>query len=131
MPRNKKRRQLTRNRRRLVALRELLAPGYSSGQFYSFFPIIRTYAPFMAGVGRMRWLRFFSFSVLGTAAWITVGIGAGYFLGSFAFVQKHFEVIVIVIILVTLSPTIIHSITSRRAAKRAAASPAGQDAPAE
>ena len=96
-----------------------------------FFPIIRTYAPFMAGVGRMRWLRFFSFSVLGTAAWITVGIGAGYFLGSFAFVQKHFEVIVIVIILVTLSPTIIHSITSRRAAKRAAASPAGQDAPAE
>ena len=82
-----------------------------------FFPIIRTYAPFMAGVGHMKWPRFFVFSALGTAAWITLCIGAGWFLGGIPFVQKHFEVIVIVIILVTLSPTVIHAIQSSRARK--------------
>ena len=96
-----------------------------------FFPIIRTYAPFMAGVGHMRWPRFFIFSALGSAAWITLGVGAGYFLGGIPFVQKHFEVIVIAIILVTLSPTVIHSIQSRRAAKRAAGPQATPDVPAE
>ena len=80
-----------------------------------FFPIIRTYVPFMAGVGRMMWLRFFTFSALGSAAWITLCIGAGWFLGGIPFVQKHFEVIVIAIILVTLSPTVIHAIQSRMA----------------
>jgi len=84
-----------------------------------FFPIIRTYAPFMAGVGRMKWLRFFSFSALGSAAWITLSVGAGYFLGKIPFVQKHFEVIVIAIILVTLAPAAIHSIRSRMASKQA------------
>ena len=82
-----------------------------------FFPIIRTYAPFMAGVGRMKWLRFVTFSALGSAAWITISVGAGYFLGHFEFVQKHFELIVIAIILVTLSPTVIHAIQSRTAKK--------------
>ena len=84
-----------------------------------FFPIIRTYAPFMAGVGRMKWVRFVSFSALGTFAWITLCIGAGYFLGGIPFVQEHFELIVIAIILVTLSPTAYHAIQSRLAAKRA------------
>ena len=101
-----------------------------------FFPIIRTYAPFMAGVGRMKWLRFFSFSALGSAAWITLSVGAGYFLGKIAFVQEHFELIVIAIILVTLAPAAIHSIRSRMAPKRtpeSAAEPAEQpvEGPAE
>jgi membrane-associated protein len=82
-----------------------------------FFPIIRTYAPFMAGVGRMRWLRFVAFSALGSAAWITLCVGAGWFLGGIEFVQKHFEVIVIVIILVSVSPTIYHAWQSSRARK--------------
>lgn len=84
-----------------------------------FFPIVRTYAPFMAGIGRMKWTRFFSFSALGSAAWVTISVGAGWFLGGIPFVQKHFEVIVIAIILVTLAPTVIHAIQSRFAAKRA------------
>ncbi|MDR3687089.1 MAG: VTT domain-containing protein [Coriobacteriia bacterium] len=78
-----------------------------------FFPIIRTYAPFMAGVGRMKWGRFVSFSALGSAAWITLCIGAGWFLGGIPFVQKHFEVIVIAIILVTLAPSVVHAVRSR------------------
>jgi membrane-associated protein len=84
-----------------------------------FFPIIRTYAPFMAGVGRMRWVRFALSSMLGTAAWVTLCIGAGYFLGGIPFVQEHFEVIVIAIILVTLAPSVIHAIQSRRSSKPA------------
>jgi membrane-associated protein len=83
-----------------------------------FFPIVRTYAPFMAGVGRMKWIRFFTFSALGSAAWISLCVGAGFFLGKIPFVEEHFEVIVIVIILVTLAPTVIHSIQSRLSAKK-------------
>jgi len=83
-----------------------------------FFPIIRTYAPFMAGVGQMKWARFITFSALGSAAWITLSVGAGYFLGGIQFVQEHFEVIVIVIIVVSLSPTVVHTIQSRTAKRR-------------
>ena len=83
-----------------------------------FFPIIRTYAPFMAGVGRMKWTKFVSFSALGSFSWITLCIAAGYFLGGVPFVQKHFEVIVIAIILVTLAPTAIHTIQSSFARRR-------------
>jgi membrane-associated protein len=82
-----------------------------------FFPIVRTYAPFMAGVGRMKWIRFAAFSAVGSFAWITLCIGAGYFLGGIPFVQEHFELIVIAIILVTLSPTVIHGLQSRFAKK--------------
>jgi membrane-associated protein len=89
-----------------------------------FFPIIRTYAPFMAGIGRMKWPRFVSFSALGSVGWITLCIGAGYFLGGIAFVQEHFEMIVIAIILVTLAPTVIHTLRSRFAA--ATKAPSGQ-----
>ena len=83
-----------------------------------FFPIIRTYAPFMAGVGQMKWVRFVTFSALGSAAWISLSVGAGWFLGGIPFVQKHFEVIVIAIILVTLLPTVVHTIQSRMAARQ-------------
>jgi membrane-associated protein len=96
-----------------------------------FFPIIRTYAPFMAGVGRMKWLRFVIFSALGTTAWITLCIGAGYFLGGITFVQEHFELIVIAIILVTLAPTAIHGWRSRAAAKRDGGGAAAENPAAE
>ena len=84
-----------------------------------FFPIILSYAPFMAGVGRMKYVRFITFSALGSAAWITLCIGAGWFLGGIPFVQEHFEVIVIAIILVTLAPTVIHTVRSRMSSKPA------------
>jgi membrane-associated protein len=89
-----------------------------------FFPIIRTYAPFMAGVGRMKWTRFITFSAIGTMAWITLCVVAGYFLGGIPLVQKHFELIVIAIVLVTLAPTLIHTLQSRFGAKRTAETPA-------
>ena len=95
-----------------------------------FFPIIRTYAPFMAGVGRMRWIRFFLSSVLGTAAWVTLCIGAGVFLGGIAFVQEHFEIIVIAIILVSIVPSVVHAWRSRGSSAPGAEA-AAADPPAE
>jgi len=89
-----------------------------------FFPIIRTYTPFMAGVGKMKWTRFFAFSALGSAAWITLSVGAGWFLGGFDIVKKNFEVFVIVIIVVSLSPMIIHAIQSRSPRKNLDDAPA-------
>jgi membrane-associated protein len=86
-----------------------------------FFPIIRTYTPFMAGVGRMKWTRFIAFSAMGSAAWITLSVGAGWFLGGIDFVKEHFEVIVIAIIVVSLSPTVVHAIQARAASKKAQA----------
>jgi membrane-associated protein len=93
-----------------------------------FFPIIRTYAPFMAGLGQMAWPRFFLFSFIGTIGWVTLCLGAGWFLGGLPFVQEHFELIVIAIILVTLAPSAWHAIQSRRASKAAAEKPAAPEA---
>jgi membrane-associated protein len=83
-----------------------------------FFPIIRTYTPFMAGVGRMKWTRFFAFSAAGSAAWVSVSVGAGWFLGGIEFVQEHFEVIVIGIIFVSLAPTIFHAVQASLAKRK-------------
>ncbi len=93
--------------------------GGKTVSFARFFPIIRTYTPFMAGIGRMKWLRFVGFSAAGSVGWISLGIAAGYFLGGITFVQKHFEIIVIAIVLVTLAPTIIHALRLRFAEKAA------------
>ena len=85
-----------------------------------FFPIIRTYAPFMAGVGQMAWPRFFAFSLLGTVAWVGLCIGAGYFLGGLPFVRDHFELIVSSIVLVSITPMLYHGIKHRMTARKLA-----------
>jgi membrane-associated protein len=77
-----------------------------------FFPILRTYAPFMAGVGQMHWPRFFTFSLAGTTAWIGLCVGAGWFLGGLPFVRDHFELIVIAIIVVSFTPAVLHAVKS-------------------
>jgi membrane-associated protein len=69
-----------------------------------FLPIIRTFVPFVAGIGRMRYARFLAFSVAGTAAWINLCALAGYFFGGRPFVQKHFELVVAAIIVISLLP---------------------------
>ncbi|MGV8082044.1 MAG: VTT domain-containing protein [Coriobacteriia bacterium] len=78
-----------------------------------FFPIIRTYAPFMAGLGQMHWPRFFGFSLLGTTAWVTLCVGAGWFLGGLPLVRDNFELIVIMIVLVSLSPMLYHALKAK------------------
>ena len=72
-----------------------------------FLPIIRTFVPFVAGVGKMSYLRFLAFSVAGTIAWISLCVLAGYYFGQREFVQKHFELVVAAIVIISLLPAFI------------------------
>jgi membrane-associated protein len=72
-----------------------------------FMPIIRTFAPFVAGVGTMSYIRFISFSIAGAILWVSSFSMAGYFFGNIAFVKKNFTVVILAIIFVSLMPMII------------------------
>jgi membrane-associated protein len=71
-----------------------------------FVPVIRTFAPFMAGVSRMPYPRFLSFSIFGSIGWVFLMTTLGYTLGSVPFVRRHFDQAVLLIIFVSLLPTI-------------------------
>jgi membrane-associated protein len=74
-----------------------------------FVPVIRTFAPFMAGVSGMRYLRFLSFSIFGNLGWVFVMTMLGYKLGAIPFVRRHFDQVVLLIIFVSLLPTFIEA----------------------
>ncbi len=82
--------------------------------YAKFVPIVRTFAPFMAGVGRMRYLRFASFNVFGGLGWVLSMTLAGYFLGGVPLIRRHFEKVVIGIVVVSVLPVVIHYLQSRR-----------------
>ncbi len=83
--------------------------------YAKFVPIVRTFAPFMAGVGRMRYRRFFSFNIFGGIGWVLSMTLAGYYFGGFEIVRRHFEKVVIGIVVVSVLPLIIHYFKSRKA----------------
>ncbi len=78
-----------------------------------FVPIVRTFAPFVAGVGTMEYRRFISYNVLGAFLWTGLFIALGYFFGNIPFVQKNFELVVIAIILVSIVPMVIEFVRGR------------------
>jgi membrane-associated protein len=71
-----------------------------------FVPIIRTFAPFVAGIGRMRFTRFALFSVAGGILWVVSILLAGYFFGSIPFIDRHFELVVVAIVFISVVPVI-------------------------
>jgi membrane-associated protein len=75
-----------------------------------FLPIIRTFAPFVAGVGQMPYPRFLAFSVAGSIAWVGLFVGAGYFFGNLAPVREHFTLVVMGIIAISLLPMAIEAV---------------------
>ncbi|MBS1503327.1 MAG: DedA family protein [Bacteroidetes bacterium] len=85
-----------------------------------FVPIIRTIAPFVAGVGRMPFGRYSLYNIIGGASWIILFLFAGYMLGNVPFFKNHFSLVGIVIILVSILPPIIAGVRSR-AKKRSVA----------
>ncbi|AOA08086.1 MULTISPECIES: DedA family protein [Pseudomonas] len=78
-----------------------------------FLPIFRTFAPFVAGVARMFYPRFFMFSVFGTILWVGGLVTLGYFFGNVPFIKKNLSLLVVGIILLSLVPMIIGVIRSR------------------
>ena len=72
---------------------------------FQFAPIFRTFAPFVAGVGEMTYGKFFRYNLIGVLAWTTLCLGSGYLLGNLEFFQKHFELVILAIIFVSLIPT--------------------------
>jgi len=78
-----------------------------------FLPILRTFAPFVAGVGKMPYARFFLFSILGTVLWVGGLVTLGYFFGNVPFIKKNLSLLVIGIILLSLLPMIIGVLRSR------------------
>jgi membrane-associated protein len=82
-----------------------------------FVPIVRTFAPFVAGIGRMNYLRFALYNVVGGVAWVLVCVVAGYYFGRFEFVQRHFELVIVAIIVISVLPMLWEFWRARQAAK--------------
>jgi len=72
-----------------------------------FVPIVRTFAPFVAGIGKMRYSRFFGFNVIGACAWVVLLTAAGYALANQPVVKKQFHLVIFAIIFVSILPALI------------------------
>jgi membrane-associated protein len=81
--------------------------------YAKFVPIIRTFAPFVAGVANMRYLRFLSFDIFGGVGWVFSMTILGYLLGEVAIVRRNFEKFVLLIIFVSLLPLMIHALRAK------------------
>ena len=79
-----------------------------------FVPIVRTFAPFVAGVGNMDYKRFITYNVVGGVAWVTLFLFVGYFIGNFSFIKENFKYVTILIVLVSVLPMVIEFIKERR-----------------
>ncbi|HTS49288.1 MAG TPA: VTT domain-containing protein [Bryobacteraceae bacterium] len=85
--------------------------------YAKFVPIIRTFAPFVAGVAKMRYARFLSFDIFGGIGWVCSMTILGYFLGEVQMVRRNFEKFVLLVIFVSLLPIISHAVRARLARK--------------
>lgn len=86
-----------------------------------FVPIIRTFAPFVAGVSQMSYGFFIRWNVIGGIAWVATFTLLGYFFGNIPFVQKNFELVIIAIILISLIPAVVEAVKARKEIKMAKA----------
>ncbi|MFA5645918.1 MAG: DedA family protein [Candidatus Ratteibacteria bacterium] len=79
-----------------------------------FVPIIRTFAPFVAGIGKMRYSSFFRYNVVGGVVWVSFFIFLGYFFGNLPVVQENFSLAIIAVIIISLLPAIGEAVRHRR-----------------
>lgn len=78
-----------------------------------FVPIVRTFAPFVAGIGKMPYPRFILFSSIGSALWVPICVGAGVYFGEMEFVKKHFEVVILAVIAISVLPIAIEVLKNK------------------
>ena len=85
-----------------------------------FAPILRTFAPFVAGVGKMPYGRFIGFNVAGGVAWVSLFSGAGYLFGNIPAVKTRFHLVIIAIVVVSMIPAVVEAFRARSAPDTAA-----------
>jgi membrane-associated protein len=91
-----------------------------------FVPIVRTFAPFVAGIGRMHYTHFLAYNVSGGILWVVGLVGAGYYFGNMPLVRERFSLVILAIIILSVLPIVFEFLRSRR---RPAASPSLTQAP--
>ncbi len=69
-----------------------------------FIPLVRTFAPFVAGVGHMKYTRFIGFSLVGSFLWVSIFLGGGYLFGNIPFVKEHLSLIIILVMFISVLP---------------------------
>ena len=79
-----------------------------------FVPIIRSFAPFVAGIGRMSYGRFLAFNVIGGIGWVVLLVGAGYFFGNIPFVKDNYSVAILAIIAISTVPVAVEYLKHRK-----------------
>jgi membrane-associated protein len=84
-----------------------------------FVPIIRTFAPFVAGIGQMRYGYFISYNIFGGILWTALFVFAGYFFGNLPFIQQNFSLVVVAIVIISVLPMVYEYVKSRRTPKPA------------
>jgi membrane-associated protein len=84
-----------------------------------FMPVVRTFAPFVAGIAMMRYSRFALFNIVGGTAWVFSFILAGYFFGNVPIVKRNFHVVIVAIIVISVLPPILELVRARREAAAA------------
>jgi len=82
-----------------------------------FVPIVRTFAPFVAGIGSMRYGKFFLYNIIGGVIWVVVFVAGGVWFGQLDFVKKHFGIVELVIILISVLPMALEFFRARREVK--------------
>ena len=84
-----------------------------------FIPIIRTFAPFVAGVGSMTYGRFLTYNVVGGISWVAIFTFMGFFFGNLPFVKKNFELVILAIIFISLIPPVLEFFKARKGSREA------------
>jgi Uncharacterized membrane-associated protein len=79
-----------------------------------FIPIIRTFVPFIAGIGKMSYTKFITYNILGGFLWVLLMLGGGYFFGELPFIKQHFSFVVIAIIIISIIPAIVTFIKEKK-----------------